>query len=164
MWRNHEMSFRKWWVFYYKEDLNTSLAEWYKNEEFDTNWSRNKPIFWIYIWTYIPPVSWETCIQVKKQKLEPDMEQQTGSKLGKVYIRAVYCHSAYLTYMHSASCEIPSWIKLKLESRLLREISITSDMQIIPPHGRKWRGTKEPLEEVERGERKSWLETQHSIN
>ena len=103
-------------------------------------------------------------MQVKKQKLEPDMEQQTGSKMGKGYIRAVYCHSAYLTYMHSASREIPSWIKLKLESRFMRKIAITSDMQMIPPHGRKSRGTKEPLEEVERGQWKSWLETQRSKN
>ena len=135
-----------------------------ENEEFDTNWSRKKPAFKIYIWTCILPVSWETCMQVKKQNLEPDMEQQTGSKLGKGYIRAVYCHSAYLTYMHSASHEIPTWIKLKLESRFLRGIAITSDMQKITPHGRKWRGTKEPLEEVERGEWKIWLETQHSKN
>ena len=51
--------------------------------------------------------SWETCMQVKKQQLEPDMEQQTGSKLGKEYVKAVYCHHAYLTYMQSTSCEMP---------------------------------------------------------
>ena len=50
-------------------------------------------------------------MQVKKQQLEPDMEQQTGSKLGKEHIKAVYCHPAYLTYMHSASCEMPNWMK-----------------------------------------------------
>ena len=54
------------------------------------------------------PASWETCMQVKKQPLEPDMEQQTGSKLGKVYVKAVYCHPAYLTYMQNTSCEMPS--------------------------------------------------------
>ena len=71
-------------------------------------------------------------MQIKKQQLEPDMEQQTGSKLGKEYVEAVYCHPAYLTYMQSTSCEIPGWMKHKLESRLLGEISITQDMQMIP--------------------------------
>ena len=72
-------------------------------------------------------------MQVKKQQLEPDMEQQTGSKLGKEYDKAVYCHSAYLTHMQSRSCEMPGWMKHKLESRLPGEISITSDMQMTPP-------------------------------
>ena len=72
-------------------------------------------------------------MQVRKQQLEPDMEQQTGSKLGKEYVKAVYCHPAYLTYMQSTSCEMLGWMKHKLESRLLGEISITSDMQITPP-------------------------------
>ena len=53
------------------------------------------------------PASWKICMQVKKQQLEPDMEQQTSSKLGKEYIKAVYCHPAYLTYMQSTSCEMP---------------------------------------------------------
>ena len=70
-------------------------------------------------------------MQVKKQQLEPDMEQ-TGSKLGKEYVKAVYCHPAYLTYIQSTSCEMPGWMKYKVELRLLREISITSDMQVIP--------------------------------
>ena len=61
---------------------------------------------------------------VKKQQLELDMEQQTGSKLGKEYIKAVYYHPAYLTYMESTSCEMPGWMKHKLESRLPGEISI----------------------------------------
>ena len=69
-------------------------------------------------------------MQVKKQQLEPDMGQQTASKLGKEYVNAVYCHPAYLTYMWSTSFEIPDWMKDKLESRLLRETSITSDMQM----------------------------------
>ena len=72
-------------------------------------------------------------MEVKKQKLELDMKQQTGSKLGKEYVKAVYCHPAYLTYMQSTSCEMPGWMKRKLESRLLGEISITSDMQMISP-------------------------------
>ena len=72
-------------------------------------------------------------MQVKKQQLEPDMEQLTGSKLGKEYVKAVYCHTAYLTSMQSISCEMPGLMKHKLESRLLGEISITSDMHMIPP-------------------------------
>ena len=72
-------------------------------------------------------------MQVKKQKLELDMEQWTGSKLGKEYTKAVYYHPAYLTYMQSTSCEMLGWMKNKLESRLLGEISITSDMQMTPP-------------------------------
>ena len=65
------------------------------------------------------------------------MEQQTGSKLGKEYVKAVYCHPDYLTYMQSTSCEMPGWMKHKVELRLLGEISITSDMQMTPPYGRK---------------------------
>ena len=64
-------------------------------------------------------------MQVKKQQLELDMEQQTGSYYRKEYVKAVYCHPAYLTYMQSTSCKMPSWIKHKLESRLLEELSIT---------------------------------------
>ena len=72
-------------------------------------------------------------MQVKKQQLEPDMEQQTGFKLGEEYVKAVYCYPAYLTYMQSTSYEIPDWMKHKLESRLQGEISITSDMQMTLP-------------------------------
>ena len=80
-----------------------------------------------------------------KQQLELDMEQQTGSKQEKEYIKAVYCHPAYLTYMQSTSWETLGWKKHKLESR-------------------KWRRTKEPLDESERGEWKIWLKAQHSEN
>ena len=72
-------------------------------------------------------------MQDKKKQLELDVEQWTGSKFGKDYIKAVYCHSAYLTYMQSTSYEMPGWRKHKLESRLPVEISITSDMQMTPP-------------------------------
>ena len=65
------------------------------------------------------PASWEICMQVKKQQLEPDMEKWTGSKLGKEYDKAVYCHPAYLTYMQNTSCEMPGWMKHKMESRFL---------------------------------------------
>ena len=91
-------------------------------------------------------------MQVKKQQLELDMEQWTSLKLEKDYVKAVYCHPAYLTYMQSISCEMPGWMKHKLESRLPGEMSITSDMQMRPPHGRKQRGTKEPIDEGERDE------------
>ena len=77
------------------------------------------------------------------------MEQQTGSKLGKWYVKAVYCHPAYLIYMQSKSLETLGWRKHKLESRLPGEISITSDMQMTPP---LWQRTKEPLDDSERGE------------
>ena len=72
-------------------------------------------------------------MQVKKQQLELDMEQQTDFKSGKDYIKVVYCHPDYLTYMQSISCEMPGWMKHKLESRLPAEISITSDTQMISP-------------------------------
>ena len=72
-------------------------------------------------------------MQVKKQQLELDMEQQTGSQSGKEYVKAVYCHPAYLTYMQSTSCKTPVWTKHKLESQLPGEISVTSDMQMTPP-------------------------------
>ena len=73
------------------------------------------------------------CMKVKKQQLELDMEQQTGSKSRKEYVKAEYCHPAYLTYMQSTSCVILGWMKHKLEPRLPGEISITSDMQMMPP-------------------------------
>ena len=80
------------------------------------------------------------------------MEYWTGSKLGKEYVKAVYCDPPYLTSMQSTLCEMPGWIKHKLESRLQGDISITSDMQTIPPYGRKQSRTKESLDESERGE------------
>ena len=76
-------------------------------------------------------------MQVKKQELEPDMEQWTDSKLGKEYIKAIYCHPAYLAYMQITSHEMMGWMKYKLEWRLLEEISVTSDMQMTPPSWHK---------------------------
>ena len=70
-------------------------------------------------------VSWETCMQVKKQQLEPDMEQWTGWKLRREYVKAVYYHAAYLTAMQNSSCKVPGWMKPNLESRLPGEISTT---------------------------------------
>ena len=84
-------------------------------------------------------------MQVKKQQLELDMKLLTGSKLGREYIKAVYCHPVYLTYMQSTSCEMPGWMDHKLESRLLGEISITSDMQMTPP---LWQKVKKNLKRL----------------
>ena len=110
------------------------------------------------------PASWEICMQVKKEQLELHMEQQTGSKSGKEYVKAVYCHPAYLTYVWSTSWEMPGWMKHKLESILLGEISITSDMQMTPLFWQKVKRTKKSLDESEREEWKSWLKAQHSEN
>ena len=85
-------------------------------------------------------------MKVRKQQLELDMEQQTGSKKGKEYVKAVYRHPAYLTYMQSTSWETLCWMKHKLESRLLGKI--TSDMQMTPPLWQKWRRTKNLLMKV----------------
>ena len=78
--------------------ITIKCGKFWKRWEYQTTW----------------PASWEICIQVKKQQLELDMEQQTGSKLGKEYIKAVYCHPAYLTYMQNTSCEMPGWMKHNL--------------------------------------------------
>ena len=118
----------------------TNCGKFLKRWEYQTTW----------------PASWEICMQVKKQQLELDMEQWTGSKYEKEYIKAVYCHPAYLTSMQNTSWETLGWMEHKLESRLSGEISITLDMQMTPPYGRKQR-TKEPLNESERGEWKVGL-------
>ena len=89
------------------------------------------------IWEYQTtwPASWEICMQVRKQQLELDMEQQTGSKQEKEYVKAVYCHPAYLTHMQSISCERQDWIKLKLESRLpgknINNLSYANDTTLV---------------------------------
>ena len=97
--------------------ITINCGKFWKRWEYQTTW----------------PASWEICMQVKKQQLELDVEQQTGFKLGKEYVKAVYCYPAYLTYMQSTSCEMPGWMKQKLESRLPGEISITSDTEMTPP-------------------------------
>ena len=89
-------------------------------------------------------------MQVKKQQLELDMEQRTGSNLGKEYVKAVYCHSAYLTSMQSTFCEMPDQMNHKLKSRLLGEILTTSDKQLIQLIAES-EEELEPLDEVERG-------------
>ena len=77
------------------------------------------------------PASWEACVQVRKQQLEQNMEQLTGSKLGKKYDKAVYSHPANLTYMQNTSCEMLAWMNYNLKSTIPGEISTTSDMQMI---------------------------------
>ena len=92
-------------------------------------------------------------MQINKQELELYMEQWTGSQLGKEYVKVAHCHPVYLTYMQRTICDMPGWMKHKLEPRLPGEISITSDMQMTDHHyGRKQRGTEEPLDESVRGE------------
>ena len=108
------------------------------------------------------PASWESCKQDKKQQLELDMEKQTGSKLGKEHVKAVYCHSAYLTYLQSTSCEMLGWMNHKLELRLQEKYQQLQTCRWYHFNGRKWKGTKETLDEGERGEWKSWLQSQHS--
>ena len=97
--------------------ITRNCGKFWKRWEYQTTW----------------PASWETYMQVRKQQLELDMEQQTGSKYEKEYVKAVYCHRAYLTYMQSTSWKTLDWKKHKMESRLPGEISITSDMQMTPP-------------------------------
>ena len=106
--------------------ITTNCGKFLKRWEYQTTW----------------PVFWEVCMNVKKQQLEPEMEQQIGSKLGKAYIKVAYCHPAYLTYMQSTSCKMPGWMKHKLESRLLGEISKPQLCRWHQPYSRKWRGPK----------------------
>ena len=96
--------------------ITTNYGKFWKRQEYQTTLS----------------ASGEICILVKKQQLEGDMEQQTGSKLGKEYVKTVYCHPTYLACMQNTSCEMQGWMKHKLKSRFPGEISITSDMQMTP--------------------------------
>ena len=96
-------------------------------------------------------------MQVKKQELEPDMEQWTGSKLGKEYVKAVYRHLACLIYMQSTSYKMPDWMKHKLELRLQGEISMTSDMWMTPPLWQKVKG-KSLLMKVKEESQKAGLQ------
>ena len=104
-------------------------------------------------------------MQVKKQQLEPDMEQWTGSKLGKEYVKAIYCHPAYLTYMQSTSCEMPGLMKHKLKSRLPGEVSKTSYADGTTLVAESEEELKNPLMRVkEESENAGWLKTQLSEN
>ena len=94
--------------------ITTNRKKFWKRWEYQTTWR----------------ASWEICMQVRKQQLELDMEQQTGSKQETESVEAIYCHTAYLTYIQSTPWETLGWKKHKLESRLPEEISITSEMQM----------------------------------
>ena len=98
----------------------------------------------------------------QKTTVRTEHETVDWFKIGKGVCQGCIVSPAYLTYMQSTSCKMPGWMNRKLESRLPGETSITSDMHMTPPYGRKQRGTKEHLDEGERGEWKSWLKTQHS--
>ena len=117
-------------------------------------------------WEYqtILPISWEMYMQVKKQQLEPCIEQLTGSKSGQKYDKVVYCHPVDLTYIQRTSCEIRGWMRYKLQSRLPGKYQQSLICRWYHSTGRKWRGTKEPLDGGEGGEWQSWLKTQHSKN
>ena len=128
--------------------IKTSCGKFSQRWEYQTTW----------------PASWETCTQVKKQQLEPDVEQQTASKLEKEYVKNVCCCLAYLTYMQSTFCEMPDWRKHKLESRLPGEISITWDMQMTPALWQKAKRNWKVSWWKWKRRVKSWLKTQHSQN
>ena len=99
--------------------ITTNCGKFFKRWEYQNTW----------------PASWEICVQVKKQQLEMDMEKQTGSKLGKEYIKAVYCHPAYLTYMQSTSCEIPGLMKsqaaIKISGRNINNLRYADDTTLM---------------------------------
>ena len=107
--------------------ITTNCGKFWKRWEYQTTW----------------PASWEICMQVKKQQLELDMEQQTGSKLGKEYVKAVYCHPAYLTSMQSTSCEMPGWMKHKLESRFPGEISVQFSRSVVSDSATSWTAARQ---------------------
>ena len=110
---NFEHYFTSTW-----DECNCAVVwKFFKSWEYQTTW----------------PASWEICMQVKKQQLELDMEEQNWFQIGKGVCQGCICHPAYLTYMQSTSWETLGWMKHKLVSRLLGEISITSDMQMTPP-------------------------------
>ena len=109
---------------------------------------------WKYQTTW--PASWEICMQVKKQKLELDMEKQTGSKLEKEYVKAVYCHPAYLTYMQSTSCEMPAGWSTSWNQDCWGKQQWSQICRWHHLYSRKWRESKEPLDGNERGK---WKKT-----
>ena len=118
---------------------------------------------WEYQTTF--PASYKIYMQVKKKLLEPDLDNGLVPKWERgTYVKAVYCHPAYLTYMQSTLCEMPGWMKHKLESRCWKVYQWTQICRWLHPYGRKWWGTKGPLDEGEREQWKRWLKSQHSEN
>ena len=125
--------------------LTTNCGKFFKRWKYQTTW----------------PASWEICMQVKKQHLELNMGQQTGSKLGKKYIKAVYCHPTYLTYMQSRSCEMLVGWSTSWNQDCQEKYQKPHICRWHHPYGRKWRGSEKLLDECEKGEWKVWLKTQH---
>ena len=128
--------------------ITINCGKFWKRWEYKTTW----------------PASWEICMQVKKQQLELNMEQKTGFKLEKEYIKAVYCHPAYFIYMQSTSCEMSGWLKQKLESRLPGEILIPQICRWYHPYGRRWRRIKILLMKVKVESEKVGLKLKHPEN
>jgi len=128
--------------------ITINCGKFWKRWKYQTTWS----------------TSWEICMQVRKQQLEVDMEQQTGSKWEKKFVKAVYCHPVYLTYMQNTSWETLDWKKHKLESRLPREISITSDMQMTPPLWQKVKTNQKASWWKWKWRVESWLKARHLEN
>ena len=126
--------------------MTTNCRKFFKRWEYQTTW----------------PASWEICMQVKKWQLALYIEQWTGSKLAKEYVKAVYCHPAYLTYMQRISCEMLGWMKHKLESVCWEKCQWAQMSRWHHPYGRKWRELKSLFDESEGGEWKIWLQTEHS--
>ena len=151
--KKQESSRKHLFLFYWLCQSLWLCASQQSMENFSTLWK------WEYQTTW--PASWEICMQVKKQQLELDIEKQTGSKSGKEYIKAVYCHPAYLTYMQSTSCEMSGWMSTSWNQDCQEKYQYPQIHRWHHPYGRKQR-SKEPLDESERGEWKSWLKTQHS--
>ena len=129
-----------------------------------TVWITTNCIKFFKRWEYqtVLPASGETFVQVKKQQLEPNMEQQTGCKLGKEYNKAVYCHPAYLTYMQSTSCEMPDWMKHNLESRFWEKYQYLRYADDTTFMAESKEEVKSLLMKVKEESEKSWLKTQHS--
>ena len=128
--------------------ITTNCGKFWKRWEYQTTW----------------PTSWEICMQVRKQQLELDMEQQTGSKSRKKYIKAIYCHPTYLTFMQSTSWETRAGRSTSWNQDCQEKYQSPQICRWHHPYGRKWRGTKKPLDESERGEWKSWLKSIQAIN
>ena len=145
--RNQIVNIR-WIIKKAREFRKTSTSDLLTTPKLLTVWITTNCGKFLKRWEYqtIWPASWEISMQVKKQQLKLDMEQQTGSKSDKEYMKAVNGHPAYLTYMQSTSCEMLNWMKHKLESRLPGEISITLEIQITPPLWQKVKKNKEPFD------------------
>ena len=138
----------------------TSTSAWLTTLTLLTVWIMTNCGRFLKRWEYqvILPVSWETCMWVKKQQLEPDIEKLTGSKLGKEYVKAVYCHLAHLTSIQSTACEMPGWMKHSWNQDCWENCQQPRMCRWCHYIGRKQRVTKEPFDEREREEWK----TQHS--